>query len=517
MPAGDLTEIGEKGINLSGGQKARLSLARAVYKRPDVIFMDDPISALDTQTRKKIFTEVFQGILKEKTRVLVTHAVDFVHLADKIVIMNEGKIIAQGSYSELEDHPYMKQILDIHETNKDEIKNANEQDKQQIQMARRQSGEPARESISDADTLESDEHGSASSIMNDEEISAKLQSLAKVKLGLDEKTEKVVGKLLMDEKDEKVNADSSTFFKLFAMMGGFTCVTIFIAQNIFFRMVDVYQDHMTNDWSTIPSDQQSEQYAYYMKTLTFVGMFGLIFGNIRDFVLQRMKKMVGRTVHKDTLRQVLHAPVNVFFDVTPVGKILNIFTRNMNVFYGQIVEPLNHMMNMTSHVLVVLYYLFVIGNWSIVITVLAIMYIAGKKIATPYLHADNQLHKVGSTLWTPIHSYFHESMRGKSIIRAFQQEDTIAARQNHLLDQTTIHFIAHHSCWVWFNLRMFYTSSIFAVLTICLCAWNKGSIAGASLVIALNYSTEMGWFMHFFGCLNWFMRMLTDVQKVFNL
>ena len=389
MPAGDLTEIGEKGINLSGGQKARLSLARAVYKRPDVIFMDDPISALDTQTRKKIFTEVFQGILKEKTRVLVTHAVDFVHLADKIVIMNEGKIIAQGSYGELEDHPYMKQILDIHETNKDEIKNANDQDKKQVEMARRQSGEPAKESISDADTLSSDEHGSASNIMNDEEISAKLESLAKVKLGLDEKTEKVVGKLLMDEKDEKVNADSSTFFKLFAMMGGFLCASIFIAQNIFFRMVDVYQDHITNEWSSIPSEQQSDQYSSYMKTLTFVGMFGLIFGNIRDFVLQRMKKMVGRNVHKDTLRQVLKAPVNIFFDVTPVGKILNIFTRNMNVFYGQIVEPLNHMMNMSSHVLVVLYYLFVIGNWSVVLTVLVVMYVAGKKIATPYLHADN--------------------------------------------------------------------------------------------------------------------------------
>ena len=59
MPAGDMTEIGEKGINLSGGQKARVSLARAVYKRPDVIMMDDPISALDTQTRKKIFEDVF--------------------------------------------------------------------------------------------------------------------------------------------------------------------------------------------------------------------------------------------------------------------------------------------------------------------------------------------------------------------------------------------------------------------------------------------------------------------------
>ena len=104
-------------------------------------------------------------------------------------------------------------------------------------------------------------------------------------------------------------------------------------------------------------------------------------------------------------------------------------------------------------------------------------------------------------------------MRGKSIIRAFQQEGTITARQNYLLDQTTIHFIAHHSCWVWFNLRMFYTSSIFAVLCIVLCAMNKGSgsVAGASFVIALEYSTEMSWFMHFFGCLNWFMRMLTDV------
>ena len=59
MPAGDMTEIGEKGINLSGGQKARVSLARAVYMRPEVIFMDDPISALDTHTRKKIFDQVF--------------------------------------------------------------------------------------------------------------------------------------------------------------------------------------------------------------------------------------------------------------------------------------------------------------------------------------------------------------------------------------------------------------------------------------------------------------------------
>jgi len=110
MPAGDLTEIGEKGINLSGGQKARVCLARAVYKRPDIILMDDPISALDTHTRKQIFKDVFQGLLKDSTRVLVTHAVDFVHLADKIIIMDQGKITAQGTYEELKNNEYMIHI-----------------------------------------------------------------------------------------------------------------------------------------------------------------------------------------------------------------------------------------------------------------------------------------------------------------------------------------------------------------------------------------------------------------------
>ena len=92
MQAGDFTEIGEKGINLSGGQKARVSLARAVYQEADVILMDDPISALDANVRKAIFKQVFQKLLKDKTRVLVTHAVDFVHLADRIVIMKDGGI-----------------------------------------------------------------------------------------------------------------------------------------------------------------------------------------------------------------------------------------------------------------------------------------------------------------------------------------------------------------------------------------------------------------------------------------
>ena len=101
LPAGDATEIGEKGINLSGGQKARISLARAVYSDKDIVLMDDPISALDANVKKLIFKEVFQGLLLEKTRVLITHAIDFLHLADRLLVIKDGKIQALGTYEEL--------------------------------------------------------------------------------------------------------------------------------------------------------------------------------------------------------------------------------------------------------------------------------------------------------------------------------------------------------------------------------------------------------------------------------
>lgn len=77
LPAGDQTELGEKGINLSGGQKARVCLARAVYRDSDIVLLDDPISALDAETGKKVFQQVIRGVCKGKTTVLATHAVDF--------------------------------------------------------------------------------------------------------------------------------------------------------------------------------------------------------------------------------------------------------------------------------------------------------------------------------------------------------------------------------------------------------------------------------------------------------
>lgn len=93
LPNLDETEIGEKGINLSGGQKARVSLARAVYADRDLVLLDDPISALDANVKKKIFENVLLNHLKSKTIILVTHAIDFLHLVDRIVVLKEGEVV----------------------------------------------------------------------------------------------------------------------------------------------------------------------------------------------------------------------------------------------------------------------------------------------------------------------------------------------------------------------------------------------------------------------------------------
>ena len=101
LDGGDLTEIGEKGINLSGGQKARLSIARAVYADRDIILMDDPLSALDAHVKKKVFDRVFCKELKGKTRILVTHALDCLPKVDRIIIMNKGQIDYDGTFDDL--------------------------------------------------------------------------------------------------------------------------------------------------------------------------------------------------------------------------------------------------------------------------------------------------------------------------------------------------------------------------------------------------------------------------------
>lgn len=99
---GDQTLVGERGISLSGGQKARINLARAVYKQADIYLLDDPLSAVDSHVGKNIFNECILKFLKDKTVLLVTHQIQHLSKMENILIMSSGEIKAQGSYQQLE-------------------------------------------------------------------------------------------------------------------------------------------------------------------------------------------------------------------------------------------------------------------------------------------------------------------------------------------------------------------------------------------------------------------------------
>lgn len=103
FPHGDRTLVGERGISLSGGQRARINLARAVYKKADIYLLDDPLSAVDTHVGKQLFESCITNYLCDKTCILVTHQLQYLKKVHQIIILNNGVIEAEGTYEELKE------------------------------------------------------------------------------------------------------------------------------------------------------------------------------------------------------------------------------------------------------------------------------------------------------------------------------------------------------------------------------------------------------------------------------
>ncbi|XP_052747534.1 ATP-binding cassette sub-family C member 4 [Bicyclus anynana] len=101
FPYGDLSLVGDRGVTLSGGQRARINLARAIYRQADIYLLDDPLSAVDANVGRKLFKRCIQTYLSGRTRILVTHQVHFLKAADFIIVLKDGCIKTMGSYDDL--------------------------------------------------------------------------------------------------------------------------------------------------------------------------------------------------------------------------------------------------------------------------------------------------------------------------------------------------------------------------------------------------------------------------------
>lgn len=156
---GDKTIVGERGTSLSGGQKARVSLARACYRKASIYLLDDPLSAVDAHVGRHLFDQCMRTFLRGKTIILVTHQLQYLQNADQIVILEKGKVVDVGTYDSLKESglDFAKMLTRNEEHSEEEGGNSTDMDKRSRSGSKTSSGRHRRTSDSSVDSVEDGE------------------------------------------------------------------------------------------------------------------------------------------------------------------------------------------------------------------------------------------------------------------------------------------------------------------------------------------------------------------------
>ena len=211
---------------------------------------------------------------------------------------------------------------------------------------------------------------------------------------------------------------------------------IFLAYVLFQKFFHNYINRVDAEFAVIDIENQASALTDYLIKSSIVATISVILAQLRNLVVRYYEARIGINIVNETLSKVLIAPVNLFFDVTPIGRILKIFQEEINIFRGGLFGPLKFCVEMASHVIVVMSLMFTINARQTIAGIAFIAFVFSR-IIPPFFRADDQLRSVHMSLWVPIESYFYECMRGTSIIRAFGQEQSIMDKQHKLLDKTT--------------------------------------------------------------------------------
>ncbi|XP_055640688.1 ATP-binding cassette sub-family C member 4-like [Toxorhynchites rutilus septentrionalis] len=465
---GDETLIGERGVSLSGGQKARISLARAVYKESSVYLLDDPLSAVDAHVAKHLFDLCIgaRGFLgrQRSTRILVTHQVHFLVQSDWIIVMDEGKIAAQGTPHDLHQHG-----IDFLELTEGENNGCN---------FSRQS--------------------SYSSVNSD-------CSEAELNCSHEQHTRQMEHAF---EKSSEDTVDGSMFVHYAAAVENWAIIIGLVALFITTQLIVSFTDYWVSFWvsqeelRTFLSAQNSTDMSYhkplgtdvcaYVQSAVVAGVF--IIGLMRALGFYRTCARASQTIHDWSFRGFISATKH-FFDTNPSGRILNRFSKDIGLMDEMlpksIMDATQTVLTIIGAMLVILVVqpLFVIP----MILLLGVLLYARKL----YLKTSQNSRRLEAITHSPIFSHIATTLNGLPTIRSFSVQKLLITEFNQHQDVNTGAVFMFHSCRIAFGMMLDVIFFLFLSIVMFSFLLLETSALGDKVGLVVTQITSLGSLLQF--------------------
>lgn len=373
LDQGDQTVVGDNGMKLSGGQRARVTLARAVFKEKDIYLLDDPLAAVDAQVGRRIFDQVINGILSQKTRLLVTHNLSYTKEADKIIVVEDGSITEQGDFNTLKSSkgPFSKLLEQFEQDERSQEETQSEE----VEMKKKNKKNESRK---------------------DEKKTKKEKKQEMVQLGT------------VNWKVYRLYFQSLGYFN---SIGFFTCI-------ILYHVVLALRSYWLTAWSdanispvannTISTNERLYVYAAY-------GIFEIKMLAIAFVLLTVGTLRASYGLHLPLLASILRAPMR-FFDETPSGQVLNRLSKDLDM-----VEKLQDSLRQLSQSFLYLLTIVIIVSITTPIFLMFVIPLGYVyyKIMTYFIPTARQLKRIESTKRSPILTMIKETIQGTTTIKAF--------------------------------------------------------------------------------------------------
>ncbi|TCD67602.1 hypothetical protein EIP91_012232 [Steccherinum ochraceum] len=498
MPQGDMTEVGEKGITLSGGQRARISLARAVYARADLTILDDVLAAVDSHVARHVFDHVIgpQGILATKARILVTNSISFLRQFDQVVYLRRGLVLESGSYDALI---------------------SNEQS--ELYKLVKGHGSLSASGVSTPFTGGASSTASSETAVNSsrdlteeklESVTEKLQrkkSFTKAVLSNTLPVRGVQSDGLTKEHTEQGRVKKDVYFSYIEAASKIGSV-LFVITTVLVQISSLAANNTLRSWGE--HNRESGDNKGLGRYLLGYGLFSLgstLTGALSSVILWVFCSIrSSKHLHDNMLQGVMRAPMS-FFEQTPTGRILNLFSRDIYVVDSILARVIQNVIRTLCTAGVILW---VIG-YSFPLFLVAVPFLGWfyVRVMIYYLATSRELKRLDAVSRSPIFAWFSESLNGLSTIRAFNQQDVFAANNARRVDRNQICYLPSISVnrWLAVRLELVGATIIFVAAMLAISALITTGVDAGLVGFVLSYALNAT------GALNWLVRSVSEVEQ----